>query len=178
MSRHHVGIEQARKTLGDLVTAVQQGADIVLTRNGKPVARIAPETKMNKYGMLVDADSFDVIRPATIDEWADTVVARTRRNLWEEEHDEPWTGPDDAINVGGRRCRVATVYGDAIRPAWMWLTGGCLTVFEGIEVVHEADCPSHAEARAVAARLCLVPLTTWQDWRDHDGGNFLALKAG
>lgn len=41
MTRTHVGIEQARKTLGDLVTAVQQGADIVITRNGKPVVRLA-----------------------------------------------------------------------------------------------------------------------------------------
>ncbi|MGK3105336.1 type II toxin-antitoxin system Phd/YefM family antitoxin [Streptomyces sp. WAC05858] len=38
-----VGIEQARKTLGDLVNEVRySGADITLTRNGKPVARIAP----------------------------------------------------------------------------------------------------------------------------------------
>ena len=37
---HHIGIEDARKRLGDLVTAVQQGTDIVLTRNGKPAARI------------------------------------------------------------------------------------------------------------------------------------------
>jgi hypothetical protein len=135
---------------------------------------------MNKYGTLVDADSYEVIRPATIDEWADTVVARTRRNLWEEEYgeDEPWTGPDDVIDVNGRRCRVAAVYGDPIRPAWMWLADGRLTVFEGFEVVHEDACPSHAEARAVAARLRLVPLTTWQDWRDHDGGDSLALAAG
>lgn len=40
MSSKEVGIEQARKTLGDLVTAAQQGTDIILTRNGKPAARI------------------------------------------------------------------------------------------------------------------------------------------
>lgn len=40
MAARHIGIEDARKTLGDLVTAVQQGADVVLTRNGKPAARI------------------------------------------------------------------------------------------------------------------------------------------
>lgn len=40
MSRKDIGIKQARPILGDLVTAVQQGADVVLTRNGKPVARI------------------------------------------------------------------------------------------------------------------------------------------
>jgi prevent-host-death family protein len=40
MSRKEVGIETARKTLGDLVTQVQQGADIILTRNGKPAVRL------------------------------------------------------------------------------------------------------------------------------------------
>lgn len=39
MSRKEVGIETARKVLGDLVTQVQQGADVVITRNGKPVVR-------------------------------------------------------------------------------------------------------------------------------------------
>lgn len=40
MSSAYVGIEEARKRLGDLVTAAQQGADVVLTRNGKPAARL------------------------------------------------------------------------------------------------------------------------------------------
>lgn len=40
MSSKEIGIEDARKRLGDIVTAVQQGADIVLTRNGKAAARI------------------------------------------------------------------------------------------------------------------------------------------
>lgn len=42
MNGKNVGIEEARKTLGDLVTAAQQGDDIVITRNGKPAARIVP----------------------------------------------------------------------------------------------------------------------------------------
>lgn len=40
MSSRKIGIEEARKGLGDIVTAVQQGADILLTRNGKPSARL------------------------------------------------------------------------------------------------------------------------------------------
>lgn len=40
MNSNHVGIEEARKRLGDLVTAAQQGADIVITRNGKPAVRL------------------------------------------------------------------------------------------------------------------------------------------
>ncbi|MFE2850531.1 type II toxin-antitoxin system Phd/YefM family antitoxin [Streptomyces lavendulae] len=49
MSSREVGIEQARKTLGDLANEVRySGNDIILTRNGKPVARLAPlkETQM------------------------------------------------------------------------------------------------------------------------------------
>lgn len=41
MAVRHIGIEDARKVLGDLVTAAQQGADVILTRNRRPVARIA-----------------------------------------------------------------------------------------------------------------------------------------
>lgn len=40
MSSKDVGIEEARKRLGDLITAAQQGTEIVITRNGKPAARI------------------------------------------------------------------------------------------------------------------------------------------
>lgn len=36
----YVGIEEARKHLGPLVTAAQQGSEIILTRNGRPAARI------------------------------------------------------------------------------------------------------------------------------------------
>lgn len=40
VSRRSIGIKQARPILGDLVTAVQQGAEVVLTRNGRPAARL------------------------------------------------------------------------------------------------------------------------------------------
>jgi prevent-host-death family protein len=36
----HIGIEDARKSLGDLIAQAQVGDDIVLTRHGKPAARI------------------------------------------------------------------------------------------------------------------------------------------
>ncbi len=32
----YIGIEEARGRLGDLVTATQQGTDIILTRNRRP----------------------------------------------------------------------------------------------------------------------------------------------
>lgn len=40
MRSKEVGIEEARKRLGDYITAAQQGTDIILTRNGKPAARL------------------------------------------------------------------------------------------------------------------------------------------
>lgn len=39
MSRAY-GIEEARKTLGDLVTAAQYGNPTIITRNGKPAAAL------------------------------------------------------------------------------------------------------------------------------------------
>ena len=36
----YIGIEEARGRLGDLVTAAQQGADIILTRRDRPVVRL------------------------------------------------------------------------------------------------------------------------------------------
>jgi prevent-host-death family protein len=58
MSSKHIGIEAARGRLGDLVTAAQQGADIIITRNNRPAARLVAyhqEDAVNRYylyGML------------------------------------------------------------------------------------------------------------------------------
>lgn len=40
MTSEQIGINEARPILGDLITRVQQGADVVLTRNGNPAARL------------------------------------------------------------------------------------------------------------------------------------------
>lgn len=39
-SATHIGIEDARKRLGDLIDAAQQGETVILTRHGKPAARL------------------------------------------------------------------------------------------------------------------------------------------
>jgi prevent-host-death family protein len=52
VSSKYVGIEEARGILGDLVTAAQQGTDIIITRNRRPAARLAAyqeETVTNRY---------------------------------------------------------------------------------------------------------------------------------
>ena len=38
----HIGIKQARQELPDLVDRAEAGEEIVITRQGKPVARITP----------------------------------------------------------------------------------------------------------------------------------------
>lgn len=67
MSSKEVGIEEARKRLGDLVTAAQQGTDIILTRNGKPAAHITRHQK-------------DIVVTMDLRQTAATVIARARAN--------------------------------------------------------------------------------------------------
>jgi len=40
-----IGAFEAKNTLGHLLDLVQAGEEIVITRHGKPVARMVPETK-------------------------------------------------------------------------------------------------------------------------------------
>lgn len=47
-----IGAFEAKNTLGALLDRVEQGEEIVITRHGKPVARLAPcETKIDHEGM-------------------------------------------------------------------------------------------------------------------------------
>ena len=39
-----IGAFEAKNTLGTLLDQVQKGEEIVITRHGKPVARLVPET--------------------------------------------------------------------------------------------------------------------------------------
>ena len=84
MSSQNIGIEEARGKLGDLVTAVQQGADIILTRNGKPAARIIryqEDTMTTTYSTRDEAiqreiiDAIEANRTATADEYDVDAIA-------------------------------------------------------------------------------------------------------
>lgn len=61
MNSMNVGIEEARKRLGDLITAAQQGTDVTITRNGKPAARITriQEDAMATYTVEIQAGNDD-----------------------------------------------------------------------------------------------------------------------
>lgn len=65
MSSKYVGIEEARKTLGDLITAAQQGADITITRNGKPAARLIPYQEAAMH--TSHTETFDLNRDGLAD---------------------------------------------------------------------------------------------------------------
>ncbi len=41
---HEIGAFEAKNTLGALLDRVAQGEEIVITRHGKPVARLVPNT--------------------------------------------------------------------------------------------------------------------------------------
>jgi prevent-host-death family protein len=41
----HVGAFQAKNTLGSLLDLVEGGEEIVITRHGRPVARLVPDTR-------------------------------------------------------------------------------------------------------------------------------------
>jgi prevent-host-death family protein len=40
----HIGAFEAKNTLGNLLDLVEKGEEVVITRRGKPVARLVPET--------------------------------------------------------------------------------------------------------------------------------------
>jgi prevent-host-death family protein len=43
-----IGIHAARSKLSELIERVQSGEEVVLTRHGKPVARLVPEKRRQK----------------------------------------------------------------------------------------------------------------------------------
>jgi prevent-host-death family protein len=65
MSSREIGLREARAQLGELVTAAQYGHTTIITRNGKPIARIAP---------LEDAMPATTT-PTDATEWADALDA-------------------------------------------------------------------------------------------------------
>lgn len=67
MSSKQIGIEDARKTLGDLVDLAAAGTDIILTRRGRPVATITAYRQEPSMILIyrddVDEDFYEVNRP-------------------------------------------------------------------------------------------------------------------
>jgi len=81
MIQREIGIEEARKTLGDIVASVRHtGQSVILTKNGKPAARIVPVEIVTYYAVVVrgeqpgslgeDLAGSEVETDAEIAEWA------------------------------------------------------------------------------------------------------------
>jgi prevent-host-death family protein len=52
-----IGAFEAKNTLGSLLDRVQQGEEVVITRHGKPVARLVPnEGRLNREQAQAAAD--------------------------------------------------------------------------------------------------------------------------
>lgn len=80
MNRREIGIEEARKVLGDLVTAAQQGTEIILTRNRRAVARITAyqeDTVMTLLATVATAGSITDQNKISVDETRDGIVIAT-----------------------------------------------------------------------------------------------------
>jgi prevent-host-death family protein len=75
-----VGMHEAKTKLSQLVERAQAGEDVVITRNGKPVARLVPVAPANSFaalrgkwrGQVHMADDFDELP----DDIADAFGAR------------------------------------------------------------------------------------------------------
>lgn len=50
-----IGAFEAKNTLGALLDLVQGGEEVVITRHGKPVARMVPETKVRDVAAALAA---------------------------------------------------------------------------------------------------------------------------
>jgi prevent-host-death family protein len=73
-----IGAAEAGNTLGALLDLVQQGEHVVITRHGKPVARLVPETVARDRNVGKAAVErirarirTRIIAPVSVEEWKD-----------------------------------------------------------------------------------------------------------
>nr|MDT0658013.1 type II toxin-antitoxin system Phd/YefM family antitoxin [Micromonospora sp. DSM 115978] len=76
-TNNHYGINDARPILGDLVTAVEQGAEIVLTRRGRPAARLIAFKEPVMLATVATAGSITDQHRISVDETRDGLVIST-----------------------------------------------------------------------------------------------------
>ena len=69
-----MNVSEAKARLSELISAAEQGADVVIARAGKPVVRLVPveAPKMRQLGFLsvdVPDDFFDALSDGELVEW-------------------------------------------------------------------------------------------------------------
>lgn len=161
MSSKYVGIEDARKQLGPLVTAVQQGADVVLTRNGKPAARLTPmkESVMSVFTVEIQASNdareiWQALAPA--------------ENIHTAAWGQGWTAKDVAVTTAdhqdvaeGDNWRVCVWEGPdadtATEPAFIWES----ELFTLVELTRHLGLPDHEQQAVFSWTGETDPNKTW-----------------
>lgn len=86
MSSENIGVEEARKILGDLVTKAEQGTDIILTRRGRPAARLTryQEDKVVDIAELTKRFGLPEHEQSAVSAWTGDPYG----TLWSEEEAE------------------------------------------------------------------------------------------
>ena len=69
-----MNVAEAKAKLSELISAAEQGADVVIARGGKPVVRLVPIEAPSKrqLGFLdvdIPGDFFDVLSESELAEW-------------------------------------------------------------------------------------------------------------
>lgn len=156
MSSVRVGIEDARKVLGDLVTAAQQGTDIVLTRgrSHRPVARLV--SYQDVASRLV----------GPISDGGRTAVARVVESTIEHEYGRATTADLASVTSAA----VATLAAD-LDEAFRRQTGtdqglGLYSVSALRELVDEALAERVCQCRSLHPRQCPHESTSGSLWCD------------
>jgi prevent-host-death family protein len=154
MSSQYIGIEDARKKLGELVNATIGGADIILTRNGRPVARLATYQEPRVFTVEIQAPNanhtvWQALAPAeTVTDYTNAAdLAR-----------------DTALNqniADGDNWRVVVWEGEdtGIQPAYIHDGGPLLTIAELAQEIADPDATPERVARFVGAFIEYDPRT-------------------
>jgi prevent-host-death family protein len=69
-----IGMHEAKTTLSQLVDRAEHGEDIVITRNGVPVVRLAPVPRPNRLASVYGALRGQNILPDEVDELPDDIA--------------------------------------------------------------------------------------------------------
>jgi prevent-host-death family protein len=73
----------AKNRLGRLLDRVQAGEELVITRHGKPVARLVPVKRKDRNGMRQALETFRTVRQALVA--AKVRVSRQEVRAWRNE---------------------------------------------------------------------------------------------
>jgi prevent-host-death family protein len=62
----HYSVAEAKNNLPRLLDRMLAGEEVVITRRGKPIARLEPDTRHAPEGVVIDLAWLDAIRPPAL----------------------------------------------------------------------------------------------------------------